>query len=139
MRRIARVSMVLALGISIGCGGDEPTTPTPTATQDVRFVLELTAPSGANGALLFEVAGGAVADLRALSSSGGQIFFRDAGGSTVRVAFVSTIAAGGLLSFRPTEGAQASDYSATVLEVAGLDNSLQSTSGYSLAVVRQGG
>lgn len=137
MTRIARVSMVLALGISIGCGGDEPTT--PTTTQDVRFVLELTAPSGANGALLFEVAGGAVTDLRALSSSGGQIFFRDVGGSTVRVAFVSTIAAGGLLSFRPAEGAQASDYSATVLEVAGLDNSLQSTSGYSLAVVRQGG
>ncbi len=137
MTRIARVSMVLALGISIGCGGDEPTT--TATTQDVRFVLELTAPSGANGALLFEVAGGAVTDLRPLSSSGGQIFFRDVGGSTVRVAFVSTIAAGGLLSFRPTEGAQASDYSATVLEVAGLDNSLESTSGYSLAVVRQGG
>jgi hypothetical protein len=127
MTRIARVSMVLALGISIGCGGDEPTTPTPTTTQDIRFVLELTAPSGANGALLFEVAGGAVTDLRPLSSSGGQIFFRDTGGSTVRVAF------------RPAEGAQASDYSATVLEVAGLDNGLQSTSGYSLAVVRQGG
>ncbi len=135
MTRIARVSMVLALGISIGCG-DEPTTST---TLEVRFVLELTAPSGASGALLFEVAGGAVSDLRPLSSPGGQIFFRDVGGSTLRVAFVSTIAAGGLLSFRPTDGAQASDYSATVLEVAGLDNSLQSTSGYSLAVVRQGG
>ncbi len=136
MTRIARVSIVLTLGISIGCGGDEPTS---TTTLDVRFVLELTAPSGASGALLFEVAGGAVSDLRPLSSPGGQIFFRDVGGSTLRVAFVSTIAAGGLLSFRPTDGAQASDYSATVLEVAGIDNSLQSTSGYSLAVVRQGG
>ena len=130
--RVARglVALVM-LGTLLQCGGDNPTDVPPV------FVLELTSPGGADGAILFEVTGGSVTNIATLSSSGGDVFHRSVSATTVRVAFVGTVGTGALLNFQPGAGAQASDYSVTVIEVADRNNDLRDVSGYAMTVTRR--
>ncbi len=127
-RVVRGMAALVTLGTLLYCGGDNPTDVPPV------FVLELTSPGGSDGAILFDVTGGSVTNIAALSSSGGDVFQRFISATNFRVAFVGTVRTGALLSFQPGAGAQASDYSVTVIEVADRNNDLRDVSGYAMTV-----
>jgi hypothetical protein len=127
---LAAAALVLA-GLVAGCSDDTVTSSTPQART---FMVVLASPNGVDGAILFDVAGGAVVNPKGASLPASQVFARSVDASTTRIAVVGNIAPGGVVTFEVTESARSSDYSATVLEVADRDNELRDLTGYSLSV-----
>jgi hypothetical protein len=127
---LAAAALVLT-GVIAGCGDDVVTSSTPQART---FVVVLQSPSDVDGAILFDVMGGAVVNLIGAFSPAPRVYTRSVDASTTRVAVVGNIAPGGVVTFEVTQSARVSDYSATVLEVADRSNELRELAGYSLIV-----
>ncbi len=132
-RRARRAWAALVLGgalLAPGCGGDDTTG--PPAPKAGQLTVNI-ATSGAGGsAFLVTLRGEGITDPTA-ANSGHQIYSFAAGGS-LRVAVIGTVSSGPLLRFRVPDLDKASGYSATLDEVAGADNVLQSPSGYTLTI-----
>ena len=123
----------VALVGAVACGdGEQPAAvEVPTVTV---FIVALTSPNPSDGAALISITGGVI-DKPAAVSQSDRVYFRSTGTSTMMVAVVGTIASGGLVRFEAPIGAQASAYSASLLQVADRNNDLRSSlSGYSLTV-----
>ncbi len=130
IKQWSSICLVVGCGALLACGGD------PTeAVESREFVVSLTSPNPSDGAILFSISGGVIAEFRTLATSGPQVHFRSTGPTTTRVAVFGNIATGGLVSFEVSLGERVQDYSAEILQVADRDNVLRSISGYTIEVI----
>jgi hypothetical protein len=89
--------------------------------------------TGAGGAaFLLTVTGAGITNPVAANS--GHLLYSNISGNTLRVAVIGSHTSGALLRFRVPDLAQASTYNATLNEVAGSDNNLQSTGNYTVTI-----
>ena len=109
-----------------------PKQPVPGA-----LTFELQTPNAQDGALLVQLSGPALT-VGAVSATGaGNQLFARMSGSTLKVAVFGTIQAGPVFTVSVPDLARASQYSATVSEVADAGNALRgSLTGYAVRVKR---
>jgi len=110
-------------------GGTGVNTPGP-------ITVSLTTPSRDDGALIVVVTGSAFTGATAASAAY-TLYWRPVSGTETRVAVVGNIVAGPLFTVTAPSGTAASEFTATVSEVANRADALRaSTAGYSLSVAR---
>ena len=128
--RLRTLLCTAAAVAAAACGeSTEPPVPTPGA-----LTVTLQAPSGVTtGAVVLTLAGpGAITNVTAVGG-GLQVYSRPAAGG-VSVAAFGTIPAGALLRFDVPDTRAADEYSATLVEAAGTDNTVKSLTGYGVTV-----
>src|SRR4051812_11714382 len=133
MKKILVVA-VAALA-QFGCSNDKPVKPVePPPTHGAgSFRVTLTSPNTNDAALFFELHGPGITALR--PSNPATQLFADSGGTSIRGAIFGPLTVGALLIFDVPDTTKPGDYSASVLDAAGPDNSLRSSlTGYSLRV-----
>jgi hypothetical protein len=94
----------------------------------------LTTPNADDGAILFTLSGGPI-DAPAATSSDHAFFSRETGAMSMTAVLVGDLTAGTVLEFDVPDGSSASDYTATIVEVADRQNALrEELAGYELSV-----
>lgn len=129
------LAFVVAVVAQSGCMNDKPIEPPlePPPTHAGSFLLTLTTPNTDDAALFFELHGPGITAIR--PSNVATRLFADASGTSIRGAIFGPLTVGALVTFDVPDTTKLGDYTATVLDVAGPDNSLRSSStGYSLRV-----
>jgi hypothetical protein len=128
LRSILRAgAFVFAVALASGCGDPAP--------EPGTLSLRLTTPNPDDGALLFELNGPEISN----PVAGGtlQLFTNVTGATQLRAALIGSLTAGTVMTFTVPNIHASGSYTATILEVAVLDNRLRtSTAGYKLTVVR---
>lgn len=100
------------------------------------LTVSLTTPNADDGALLVVVTGPELTDIQPTSSAY-QVFSRRAGATETRVIVVGDIVAGPVFTASVPTGSVASEFAASMSEVASRTDALRpSTAGYSLTVRR---
>ena len=131
MKRV-RLAAALLL-IALGCSNDRPVAPlVPGASGAGHLTLTFTTPNTDDAALLFELRGPGIKAIR--TSNPATQLFADSSGTTIRGAIFGSLTVGALATFEVPDTTTLGDYTASVLDVAGPDNSLRSITGYSLRV-----
>jgi len=124
-------AMVTVLLVSVSCS-DQPTNP---GSGPGTLAVRLTTPHGDDGAMTFQV-DGPVDDVSAANGSL-RLFTRRADGSTVVGAVIGPLANGAIIMLHVPDVSAAEAYTASVREVADLDDGLRaSLAGYVLTVTR---
>jgi len=127
VRAIAIASATFLAG-ACESGGDGPSGPSGPGQLTVSVST-----TGAGGAaFLLTVTGAGITNPVAANS--GHLLYSNISGNTLRVAVIGSHTSGALLRFRVPDLAQASTYNATLNEVAGSDNNLQSTGNYTVTI-----
>ncbi len=126
---IAVAAIALAAFTAAACGGDDGPTG-PSGPGQLTVNLSSTGSTGA--AFLVTLTGSGISNPAAASA--GDLFYSFASDNTVKVAVIGSHSSGPLFRFSVPDVGQVSSYSVTLNEVAGSDNALQPTSGYSLSV-----
>jgi len=133
LRALGALAGALLFGVS-ACSSDDPGGTGVNTSGSVT--VSLTTPSADDGALLVVVTGPEFAGAKA-AASGYALYWRRASATETRVIVVGDIVAGPLFEITPAAGADASDFTGTVSEVANRADALRaSTTGYSLSVAR---
>lgn len=126
MKRPSAMLLIVALGAAPSCG--EGTGPT-AGVLNVSLVAPAADPAGA---LILSLTGPDA--LMSASPGAGLRLFAQELGVTTRVALTGTLTNGVVLTIGVADARRASQYVATVEEVAGQDLQLRSPAGYSLTV-----
>jgi hypothetical protein len=108
--------------------GDGPSE--PSGPGQLRVNVSTTGNAGA--AFLLTVTGAGITNPVAVNT--GHLLYEYISGNTLKVAIIGSHTSGALLRFSVPDVAQASSYNATLNEVAGSDNNLQSTSAYTVTI-----
>jgi len=127
-----RLYVLLALAV-LGCTRDRPIE--PPSKHAGSFSLTLATPNTDDAALFFELRGPGITAIHATNSA--AHLFADSAGTTIRAAIIGPFSPGGLATFDVPDTTRLGDYTASVLDVAGPDNTLRaSLTGYALRVAR---
>lgn len=127
-----RLCVVLALAV-FGCTRERPIE--PPSKHAGSFSLTLATPNTDDAALFFELRGPGITAIHATNAA--AHLFADSTGTTIRGAILGPLPVGALVRFDVPDTTKLADYTASVLDVAGPDNTLrESLTGYALRVER---
>lgn len=132
MRKTCAFAAILALGLAAGCGGSSGPTQ-PAGPQAGRLTVSLSG-SGTASAMLVRVKGPSPTAPQV--TGGAQKIYSAATGDSLEVVLVGSMSTGAAFTFHVPDVAQAASYTATVLQAAGSDNTLQAAGGYTATVAR---
>jgi len=125
--------LYVLLALVLGCTRDRPIE--PPSKHAGSFALTLATPNTDDAALFFELRGPGITAIHATNAA--AQLFADSTGTTIRGAIVGPLPVGALVRFDVPDTTKLTDYTASVLDVAGPDNTLrESLTGYALRVAR---
>jgi hypothetical protein len=125
----AAAAIAFATLLAGACSSDSGGPTGPSGPGQLTVNLSTT---GSGAAFLVQLTGSGITNPTAASS--GDLFYSFASGNTVKIAVIGSHSSGALFRFSVPDVSQVSSYGVTLLEVAGSNNALQSTSGFTLSV-----
>ncbi|MBT8397371.1 MAG: hypothetical protein HKO65_12895 [Gemmatimonadetes bacterium] len=133
MRRVLVALLVLTGGFALSCGDSGPSGPDPSKDPVAGWLkVRLTTPNADDGGIMFAISGGQIDSVKSAYSE----FYMSSVGASKRVIVAGTLPTGSIVAeILIPNIEQASNYSATVEQVAAKDTYQQrSASGVSLVL-----